>query len=146
MSKLSNLIDEAIQVDREIEALTARLKGLKEKLVAHAEASEDEHTPGEGGGAVWTGEGSDGSVARVSFPVPTLVSKVDPEKKSFSRIKDISGRAFDQLFRPVLTYSLAANFRSEAEIQLGHKDAKQLVKLVTTTTKPRVAFETKQPG
>jgi len=143
-SKITKLVDEAILIDRTLQEGEVRLKEIKEQLIAFAEADEANQVEGQGGGVAHISEGSDGAIARVSFPVPSLASKLDPEKKAFSKAKELAGRAFDALFKPVLTYKLVEGFRDQAAALLEPRDAKALIKACSTQSKPRVAFETKE--
>ncbi len=143
-AKIAKLVDEAILIDRTIQEGENRLKEIKEQLVSIAEADPENHVEGQGGGTSYTMDGTEGSIARISFPVPSLSSKIDPEKKTFSKIKDIAGRAFDSLFKPVLTYKLVDGFRDQAAALLERRDATALIKACSTQSKPRVAFETKE--
>ena len=142
--KITRLVDEAIILDRDIQTMEERLKEIKEQIVAFAEADETNQIEGQGGGVAHISEGSDGAIARVSFPVATLAGKLDPEKKTFSRVKELAGRAFDALFKPTLSYKLVDGFRDQAAALLEGRDAKSLIKLCSTQSKPRVDFETKE--
>ena len=79
ITKIQNLVTEAVSLDREISEQTERLKALKAQLVEAAREQEDELTPTDGGGLRWTAEGQDGCVARVNFPAPSLKSKIEGE-------------------------------------------------------------------
>jgi hypothetical protein len=79
---LKNLVTEAVSLDREINEKANQLKELKAQLVAEARGREGELARTDGGGTRWTAEGSDGSIARVNFPAPTLKSKVEWERKA----------------------------------------------------------------
>lgn len=140
--RITRLVDEAITIDREIESKEARLKEIKAQIVAFAEEDGSAHMEGQGGGTVHISEGSDGSIARVSFPVPKLASSLDPEKKTFAKIKELAGRAFNELFKPVISYDLVDGFRDRASELLEPRDAKALIKACTSQSKPRVSFET----
>jgi len=78
-TKIKNLVTEAVSLDREISEQTDRLKEIKAQLVEAAREREDELVPTDGGGLRWTAEGSDGCIALVNFPAPSLKSKIDGE-------------------------------------------------------------------
>lgn len=141
-TKLTTLVTEAVTLDRQIADLDERLKELKQQLVMEASSREEEHVRTDGGGASWTATGSDGCIARVTFPAPSLKSKIDGEGKAIEKIKTAAGRWFDRLFRPVVSYRPIDNFRAEVETLMG-REAKKVVKLVETESNPKVAFETK---
>lgn len=142
-SKLSVLVTESVQLDRKIAELTDHLKRLKAALITEAESRQEEHVPTDGGGASWTAEGSDGCIARVTFPGPSLKSKIDGEGKAIEKIKAAAGKLFDRLFRPAVSYRPVENFRAEVESLMG-KGAPKLVRLVESESSPKVAFETKE--
>ena len=91
---LKNLVTEAVSLDREINEKAKQLKELKAQLVAEARGREDELARTDGGGTRWTAEGSDGSIARVNFPAPTLKSKVDGEGKAHRKDQESRWYAF----------------------------------------------------
>ena len=105
-----------------------------------ARGREDEHTPTEGGGQRWTVEGTDGCIARVNFPAPTMKSKI--EGKASEKIKALAGGAFTKLFVPAITFKPVEDFREEARVLLAKGDANKLIKLCQTASAPRVSFET----
>jgi len=97
---LKNLVTEAVSLDREINEKSERLKKLKVELVAEARSRESELASTDGGGRRWTAEGSDGCIARVIFPAPTLKAKIDEQGKAFEKIKNLVGDVFTRLFVP----------------------------------------------
>ena len=97
---LKNLVTEAVSLDREINEKANQLKELKAQLVAEARGREGELARTDGGGTRWTAEGSDGSIARVNFPAPTLKSKVDGEGKVIEKIKNLAGIRFRSALHP----------------------------------------------
>lgn len=141
--KLKQIVTEAVQLDREISDSTDRLKSLKAILVQEAESRPEEHSNTDGGGSSWVARADDGSIARVTFPAPSLKAKIDGDGKTIEKVKAVAGRLFDRLFRPAVTYRPVENFRPEAEQLLG-KDATKLIRLVQTESSPKVAFETKE--
>lgn len=142
-SKLKSLVTEAVSLDREIAEKQDRLKELKSLIVAEAQQREEEHTPGDGGGSCWIAKANDGSAARVSFPVPSLKSKIDGEGKTIEKIRAASGKAFNVLFTPTISYKPVDDFRARAEAELDRGAAK-LIRLCQTESSPRVSFETKE--
>lgn len=141
--KLKSLVAEAVRLDRQKEEIDTRLKELKATLVAEAEGREEEHVDTDGGGRSWTATGTDGCIARVTFPAPSLKSKIDGEGKPIEKIRAAAGRVFDKLFRPAVTYRPVDGFRAEAEKLLG-RDAGKLIRLCESETNPKVAFETRE--
>ena len=115
---------------------------LKAELVEAAREREDEHTPTDGGGQRWTVEGTDGCIARVNFPAPTMKSKIEGEGKTIEKIKQLAGSAFTKLFVPAITFKPIEGFREEAVVLLAKADASKLIKLCQTASTPRVSFET----
>lgn len=141
-SMLKNLVTEAVSLDRELNEKSDRLKELKSALVSEARSREDEFAPTDGGGTRWTAEGSDGCIARVNFPAPTLKAKIDGEGKVIEKIKQLAGTVFNRLFTPAISYKPLEGFREEAAALLAKADAKKLIKLCESASAPRVSFET----
>lgn len=143
-SKLTTLIDEAIELGREIEERETRLKEIKSTIVAVAEASPEEHEVGDGGGTLWKAPASDGCECRVSFPVPSLKSSLKASDKALPKAKELAGKLFDTLFKPELVYKPADGFRDLCKQMLTTKSANALLKVCTSKTSPKVSFETKE--
>ena len=141
-AKLKNLVTEAESLDREISEQTDRLKEIKALLVEAARERAHEHTPTDGGGQRWTAEGSDGCIARVNFPAPTMKSKIEAEGKAIEKIKQLAGTAFTRLFVPTISYKPVENFREETKALVAKTNAGKLIKLCQTESAPRVSFET----
>jgi hypothetical protein len=139
---LKSLVTEAVSLDREINEKSDRLKELKAELAAEARSRESELASTDGGGRRWTAEGSDGCVARVTFPAPTLKAKLDQEGKVIEKIKTLAGAAFTSLFVPTTSYRPVERFREEAAALLPKADANKLIKLCQSASAPRVSFET----
>lgn len=137
---LRNAVDKGITLRREIEALEGELKELKQSLVAEAHSRPDEQTNTDGGGRSWTATGSDGAIARVVIPAPSLKSKIDGEGKAIEKIKTLAGKWFEKLFRPAISYRPIHDFRAEAEVALG-KSAGKLIKACESQSSPSVSFE-----
>lgn len=142
-SKLRTTVDKCIDLDRTIADLSDELKELKAQLVAEAEGRTEEHSTTENGGASWTATGSDGSIARVTFPAPKLKSSISGTSKELTKIQDACGRHFPTLFQQAPSYKLIPDFRVRATDLLGG-GAKKLIKLVQTESAASVAFETKE--
>lgn len=142
-TRLKVLVTEAVQLDRYIAERQEHLKGLKAELVTEAESRPDEQTPTEGGGWSWVAQGADGCVARVMFPGPSLKGSIAGEGQAIEKVKALAGSSFSKLFAPEISYRPVGDFRSQAEVFLGRM-AQKLVKLVTSKTSPKVAFETKE--
>jgi len=138
---LTNLVTQAVSLDREIAEKTQILKKLKVDLISEADAHHSEYQPTEGGGSSWIAEGADGCIARIAFPAPSLKSSIQGEGLALQKIKVAAGALFHRLFVPTLNYKPIPGFREEAEDLLG-RDARKLIKLCQNETAPRVSFET----
>ena len=141
-SNLRKLVTKTVALHREIAEKTEQLKALKSALVDESRLHPDDHIANDKGGSRWTAEGNDGCIARVSFPVPTLVSEIDAKDELIEQCKVIAGDAFTALFTPVKIYQLVDDFRSEAKAQLPEAKATELTKLCESEASPRVSFET----
>ena len=139
---LKSLVTEAVSLDREINEKTDRLKEIKAELVAEARSREGELAPTDSGGRRWTAEGSDGCIARVNFPAPTLKAKIDEEGKATRRSRSWPAGVFTRLFVPTISYRPVEKFREEAAALLPKTDANKLIKLCQSASAPRVSFET----
>ena len=104
--------------------------------------AEDDFIPTDGGDLRWTAESKDGCIARVSFPVATLVSEIDAKSDLTEQCQAIAGESFRKLFTPVKFYQLADDFRAEAKELLPEAKADELTKLCENEAAPRVSFET----
>lgn len=140
--RITETVDRAIALNREIEEKGKELKALKDALTAEAEGRPDELAPGQGGGQCITFAGSDGCIARVSFPQPTLKSSIKGEGKAIDAIRDVAGKMFPRLFEQTPAYKPVAEFRDAARELLPARDAAKLTRLCTSETPPRVSFET----
>ena len=139
---LKSLVTEAVSLDREINEKSDRLKELKAELVAEARSCESELASTNGGGRRWTAEGSDGCIARVTFPAPTLKAKIDEQGKMFEKIKGLAGGVLNRLFVPTISYRPIEKFREEAVALLPKAAANRLISRCQSATAPRVSFET----
>jgi hypothetical protein len=141
--KLTELVNQAVALDQDIQALERKLAECKTLLIAEAKSRPEEQQPTDAGGTSWTHHGLDDCIARVSFPAPTLKSKIDGDGKSAERIKASAGRFFSRLFTPAVSFRPIERFREEAAGLLG-KDAGKLIRLCESESKPRVSFETRE--
>ena len=67
-NEIKKLVDEAVTLHREIADKSEHFKNLKSRLVQEARLHSQALVATESGGKRWTAEGSDGCIARVSFP------------------------------------------------------------------------------
>mgnify|MGYP000849093732 CR=1 FL=1 len=141
--KLSQLVAEAVELDRNISEGQERLKEIKALLAQEAESRAEDATPTEGGGSSVEFTGSDGCIARVTTAGATLKASIKGEGRDIEKVRAAADRHFPRLFETVLAYKPVANFREEAAALLGAKDAAKLVKLCTSPGKVTVSFETK---
>jgi hypothetical protein len=139
--QIEKLVDDAITLHREIAAKTEQLKTLKAILVLEAHAHHDEQVLTETGGTRWVAKGSDGSIARVNFPAPGLVSELDGQSDEAKQAQLIAGDQFRRLFTTAKIYQLVDNFRTEAAALLPAPKAEALTSLCETECAPRVSFE-----
>lgn len=142
--KLSLLVAEAVELDRNIAEGQERLKEIKAPLALEAESRSEEATPTEGGGTSIEFAGRDGCIARVTTAGATLKASIKGEGRDIEKVRAVAGQRFERLFSPVLSYKPVENFREEAAALLGPKTAASLVKLCTTAGKVTVSFETKE--
>jgi hypothetical protein len=140
--KLMKMIDEALALDRDIREKNEQLKALKSCLATEAEGREEEQAATDGGGWSWTMQGETGCACRVTQPAPSLKSDIDGEGRTIEKIREAAGPHFQRLFQQAPKYRLIPGFREEAASLLGRAAAK-LVKLCTTSSSPKVQFETK---
>jgi hypothetical protein len=141
-SNLRKLVTKTVALHREVAEKTEQLKALKAALIEEARIHPDEHIANDKGGSRWIAEGKDGCIARVSFPVATLISEIEAKGDLIDQCKAIAGDAFTALFTPVKIYQLVDDFRSEAKTQLPEAKATELTKLCENEASPRVSFET----
>ena len=85
---------------------------------------------------------SDGCVARVTFPAPTLKAKIDDEGKAITNIRNIAGSVFTRLFVPTVSYKLTERFREAVTALLPKAEANKLIRLCQSASAPRASFET----
>lgn len=138
---LQTLVDNAVALHREIADKTEQLKSLKAKLVQHTKTNQVALTPTETGGKRFTAKGSDGCVARVSFPAAALISEIEAQGEIAQRAHTIAGDHFRRLFTTVKSYQLVENFRAEVVAPLAGRKAAALIALCESESAPRVSFE-----
>lgn len=141
-SKLRALIDEAVELDREVTEKSERLKTLKATLVAEAKTRDDERVAVDGAGSKWTKAGANGCLCRVTFPGAHLKSSIDPESRPGQKIITLAGTLKDRLFRATVVYRPVVTFRAQARELMGGK-AEKLIRACETESTPHVEFETK---
>lgn len=142
LQKLTNVVTEAVLLDRQIEEKTQALKALRKLLITEAKRNEKKLVQIVDGGMSRAFLGHDGCIARITFPKPTLKDAIDGEAKIMEKIRDKAGKSFNQLFSQAPKYRLVANFRAQAKEALG-ASAKSLITLCTTASSVRVSYETK---
>lgn len=144
--KLSLLVAEAVELDRNIAEGQERLKEIKTMLAQEAESRAEDAIPTEGGGTSITFAGRDGCIARVTTAGATLKATIKGEGRDIEKVRAAAGAYFKVLFEPQLAYKPCGDFREVAEHCLGAKDGAKLVKLCTNPGKVTVSFETKEVG
>ncbi|MDQ3622075.1 MAG: hypothetical protein M3463_06250 [Verrucomicrobiota bacterium] len=140
--KLQKLVDDAVAVHREIARKTEALKALKADLIHEAEEHPEAHIETDRGGKRWTAQGSDGCIARVSFPAPGVVAEIESQGELAQQCHEIAGEQFSDLFTTVTSYLLVEDFRTQAASFLPAPKANALIAVVETEIPPRVSFET----
>jgi hypothetical protein len=139
--ELQTLVDNAVALHRDIADKTEQLKTLKASLVQHAKTNEAALTPTETGGKRFTAKGSDGCIARVSFPAAALASEIEAQGDLAQQAHTLAGDHFRRLFTTVKIYQLVDNFRVEAAARLTARKAQALIALCENESAPRVSFE-----
>jgi hypothetical protein len=143
-TKLRTLVDEAVNLDREITEKQDRLKEIKSTLVNEAESREDDLQPiGEDGRGI-TFAGHEGCVARVCFPSPALKSKINGETPAGAKVIERLGRFKDELLTPVLSYEPVSDFRERCRALFQPREAAKIIAACEGKSSPRVSFETKE--
>lgn len=142
-SKLKQVVDQAVELDREIAERTDQLKELKQLLVLEATGRPQLQITIPDGGKSIAFTGNDGCIARVTFPKPTLKATIDGEGKTIDKIREAAGTAFSRLFLQAPKYRLVEDFRSAATDLLDSRAARVLLKRCTVNSSARVSFETK---
>jgi hypothetical protein len=142
--KLRKLIDEAVELDRQIRDAEAALKDTKAKLMGEALTRPEEHVATAGGGWSWQYAGDSGAICRVTQEGDKLKSSVSTEK-DVAALKDAAGEAgFRALFVPAICYKPVARIREEAPALLDKPGLRKLWKVLTGKGRVTVGFETKK--
>lgn len=144
--ELESLVDNAVALHREIADKTEQLKLLKASLVQHAKANEAALISTETGGKRFTAKGSDGCIARISFPAAALVPEIEGQGEIAQQAHTLAGDHFRRLFTTVKSYQLADNFRAEAAARLTARKADALIALCERENAARVSFEAADQG
>lgn len=139
--QITKLVDDAIALHREIATKTEQFKALKAELIQQARLHLESQVLTESGGMRWIAKGADGCIARVSFPVPGLVSQIQVGTNECNQILAITGEEFSRLFTPVRVYQPVVAFRAQAVALLPAPKVKALFDICETESAPRVSFE-----
>jgi hypothetical protein len=140
--EIQKLVDDAVALHREIAEKSEAFKNLKARLIQQARLQPESLVPTESGGQRWTAEGSDGCIARVSFPAPGLISEIDEDGDKMPEIRALAGDYFRRLFAIVKLYQPVEHFRAKAAALLPVTKAQALIELCENDIAPRVSFET----
>lgn len=141
---LESVVDAAIKLDRQIKDDTRRLKHLKAQLMLEASLRPADHTATENGGTSWTFRGTNGDLARVTFPAPQLRSSFDPENKTHAKILAKFGDVVARFFGKRVVYKPLDDFRARVETEFPPARAAKLIAACETESDPKVSFETAQ--
>ena len=136
------MVDDAVALHREIATKSEQLKALKANLVQQARLNPEALVATESGGKRWSATGSDGCIARVSFPAAALISEIESDGEVTKQIQAIVGNHFRRLFTTVKFYQLIDDFRAQVGALLPKRKAEALLKLCEAESAPRVSFET----
>lgn len=144
MTKLEKLVSDAITLDQQIVEMEAKAKLLRDQLVAHAKLDKDNHTKTDGGGWSWVANDEDGNIARVTVAGRSIKEGIDLEGELTDKVREIVPKGvFSDLFLNATYYKLVDKFRERA-VQLLGTDAAKVIKLVTSSGKTSLSFETKK--
>ena len=139
--KLQKLVDASVALQREIATRTEALKTLKAALVREAESHPEAQVVTESGGKRWTAHGSDGCIARVSFPATGLTAEIEGQGEIAQKCHEIAGEQFRRLFTTMKSYQLVDDFRAQAASILPAPKVEALIAILETESAPRVSFE-----
>lgn len=142
-TKIEERITRCIQLQRLAFEVETELKEHKAALIQEAEGRAEEHVPTDGGGWSWVHQDAEGNAMRITQPSPKMKGTINGESKTLISIRELAGRAFMHLFIQVPSYRPVEDFRDKAVAHLG-RDAKRMIKLVTTESAVQVAFEVKE--
>jgi len=152
-SKLKLLVKETVELDRQVQQLTRLLDANKKLLVAEAKARKDAGDKTDGGGLSVIFEGLNGCVARITKAGRTLKGSLAPDSEEYEALSDIVDEAIDgetkrhviaMLFDEVTSLKLSSEFREIVNRNFSKADAAAILKLVTSSGKTSVSFETKE--
>lgn len=144
-AKLTELVDRLIVLDRQIAEAEKRFKEARKALLKEARARKSEYTKTEGGGRSWIAQGSDGAIARVTFPAAKLRSALAEDSEVFGKLSGLIGKdGTKALLIEVVGYKLVQDFRAEALKAYPLEKAHEIIKLCQTKSEPTVSFETKE--
>jgi hypothetical protein len=141
-AQLKKLVDEAVSLHRALTTYGERLKTLKADLIREAHCHKEDFTITDNGGSRWTARGTDGCIARVNFPAPALLPRIDTEDETFDKILALAGESLDDLFESHHYLRPIPDFRDEVSAALPRRTAAQLIELCQVECSPRVSFET----
>ena len=140
--KLQKLVDDAVALHREVATKTEALKALKAALVCEAEKHPEAHVPNERGSKRWTARGTNGCIARVSFPAASLIAAIEGSSEQAQQCQEIAGEQFRRLFATVKSYQPVDDFRVQVATLLPAPSAEALIAVLESESAPRVSFET----
>jgi hypothetical protein len=141
--EISNLVAQAIALDKQLNEVESQLKAVKADLIALA-IEKGETTATDGGGWSVVFEADNGDVARVTQPGRKLKSSFKVGTKEGERIQTILGTNFYRCFESRTIYVPVPNIRDVvAEYIKSPAQQKQVIKAVTSDCAPQVAFEVK---
>jgi len=141
-STLTELVDKAIAVDRAIKLKQKDLNDLKGQLINEASERKAEHQPTDNGGVSWVATGSDGCIARVTFPCDKLVSVVNPTTKTGKKLIERLGKFAKELLEPVEFFRPVKGFRDLVRDKWPSRDAERHIAAFEGDSTPTVSFAT----
>lgn len=142
--KLQKLVDQAVELDCQVQKQIADLKWLKEQLAFEAGTRADEQVKTDGGGWSVALAGTSGQIARVTQPGPKLKATINAEKGAGAKLIKLLGKFKDHLFTPVLVYAPVENFRERVKEFFAPATAKAIIMACESASAVQVAFETKE--
>jgi hypothetical protein len=142
--ELKKLVDNALALHRQMADKSEQLKCLKAHLVEQARLNPESLVLTESGGKRWTAKGSDGAIARVSFPAPGIVSEIDPESEKGRRVLALAGDDSRRLFNTVWILQPVKHFRENVAALFSKRKGDTLLGLCENEIAPRVSFEVAQ--
>lgn len=122
MSEFRSLIRRGRDLDRNIKAQSEELRGIKEKLIA---AGAGDHA------------GTDGAMAKVTLPGPTLKPSVQAVETVRARLGSLY---FARVFTPTVVHKPVKGFREIITALLGAAPAAELIAACEEPSAPQVRF------